>query len=366
MKYPLCVAVLLYLAPSTLPAGEELVKFVPEQTELRLINDRWFLCCGRTGIKDLGPDERTAREALNLVRDLRLTQRGSIGQPLPVIEYWLADSKAPQALTRNLTLQAFNPDRLHVEQLQGQWCVLDGPQVMFGFGPHAEDARRAMAVLKQYGFNRVGFVGRPTPVMMYFLATDEAMPQAAPASPSKTAAQVPLAVTLPNYQMNVPSQSPEELEQASDHVYFDWFRTEVDCIDGHWKLLAGERCLADFGIPESDARAALDVVRFYHFTEQCRTGSSPSACTYYLVNGAPPRGLMLDLNCVEIDAEALALRQDGDVWKLCEHSRSLLVAGASFEEANATLQTVQRLQITHICHLGNPERPALTVLVRDR
>jgi hypothetical protein len=186
MKCPVFVLTVFCCLPSLVQAGEEVVKFDCNQVELRQINDRWYLCCGRTALKDVGIDERTAREVLDLVRNLGLTQRGTIGKPLPVIEYWLADGKAPQAFTRGLRLMAIQPEHLHVEQLLGQWCVLEGPQVMFGFGPHADDARRALAILKQYGFNRVGYIGMPTPVMMYFLVSDEAAPGAqAPAPDSQ-------------------------------------------------------------------------------------------------------------------------------------------------------------------------------------
>jgi hypothetical protein len=365
MKYPLSVLMVLCWLPAL--HAEELVKFDCHQTELRFVNDHWYLCCGRTGLKDLGPNERTAREVLNLVRDLRLSQRGSIGKPLPIVEYWLSDGRAPQSLTHNLNLMPFQPDHLHVEQLQGQWCVLDGSQVMFGFGAHVEDARRTVAVLKQYGFNRVGYVGMPVPVMMYFLATDEAPPQVRPttatAEPSRPP---PLALTLPGQQLGVANQSLDDAMRSGDRVYFEWFRAEVVCVDGHWKLMAGNQCLADFGPYQGAALDALRVVRFYRFTEQCRTGNSPSACTYYLVDGAAPRGLMLDLTSVGFDADALALRPDGAVWKLYERGRSLLVVGDSYEEANAALQMIQRHQFTHVCYLGHPDRPVLTILVRER
>jgi hypothetical protein len=176
---------------------------------------------------------------------------------------------------------------------------------------------------------------------------------------------LPVAAVLPDYQLAVPPPAPEDVENSSDRVAFDWYRADVRCIDGHWKLTAGERCLIDFEARSEMAFDALRIVQYYRFTEQCRLGSGPLACTYYLVNGEAPRGVMLGLECVEFRPEQLALRQVGEAWAVCSHGRPLVIAGNSVEEANEALQMIQRYQFTHVCYLGNPERPAMSILVRD-
>ena len=49
-----------------------------------------------------GRHETEAREALRLLRELRLNQRGTVGSPRPVMEYWLTDGRAPQGFTQGL------------------------------------------------------------------------------------------------------------------------------------------------------------------------------------------------------------------------------------------------------------------------
>ena len=48
-----------------------------------------------TVLKDFGRNEREARQAWYLIRELRLNQHATIGTPRPVVEYWLHDGHAP-------------------------------------------------------------------------------------------------------------------------------------------------------------------------------------------------------------------------------------------------------------------------------
>src|SRR5262249_2244356 len=110
------------------------------------------------------------REALHLIQELQLTQRGAIGTPQPVLEYWLSDRHAPIAMPRQRRVLFFDPSTLRVESVQGHWFLRDAQQILFNFGPQAEDAQQALAMIQRYGFNEIGFIGRGTPAMMYFLA----------------------------------------------------------------------------------------------------------------------------------------------------------------------------------------------------
>lgn len=358
--------VLVPLAPAVAQGRAGLFDFDYRQTELRNVNGHWILYAGQAALKDLGTNESEAREAARLVRDLRLTQHGTIGAPQPVIEYWLSEGRAPQTFAHGHRIIAFHPERLRVAEVQGQWCLCEGTQVMFGFGGQAADAREALTVLQGHGFNRVGYVGAPIPVMMYFLDLDEPEPAARPA-PKSTAAPSPppLALMLPAYQLCVPDQTLTDGEQAKTRIRFDPTQVEAIC-DGHsWKLTVGGRCLVDFGDRQTDALNALEAVRFYRFTEQCRAGDSATACSYFLVNGDAPRGLMLGVRTMDFRPETVAIRQQGDVWVLCDHGQSLAVVGSTYEEACRAVEVIRRYQFDHVCQLGDPEQPTLTFFVRD-
>src|SRR5262249_10882345 len=105
-----------------------------------------------------------------LIRDLRLTEYGTVGEPAPVMEYWLSAGQAPQGRVPGLRTLPIDQATLRVEQAQGQWCVRDARLVLFNFGPRGDDARQALAVLRKYGFPQVGVIGQLPPSMYLFLA----------------------------------------------------------------------------------------------------------------------------------------------------------------------------------------------------
>src|SRR5262249_39244455 len=55
--------------------------------------------------------------------------------------------------------------------VQGFWCVRDDRNMLFNFGGHRDEAQRALAIIKQHEFDRMGLIGQGTPAMMVFLGT---------------------------------------------------------------------------------------------------------------------------------------------------------------------------------------------------
>src|SRR5262245_32949883 len=120
------------------PAPQEPAVAVPENlhtfdhraVRLAWINRRWLLVHNGEPIKDFGSNERDARLALRLIHEYGLNQHGVVGSPQPVMEYWLSDGKPPRSLAAGgLRSLSVDPARLRVEQVNGQWCLRDGPQV---------------------------------------------------------------------------------------------------------------------------------------------------------------------------------------------------------------------------------------------
>src|SRR5437867_11965172 len=70
----------------TAQSAETLVTFDWRQAELRRAETGWQLRAGNVLLKEF-QHEPDGREALRIVQELRLTQRGAIGTPQPVLEY---------------------------------------------------------------------------------------------------------------------------------------------------------------------------------------------------------------------------------------------------------------------------------------
>ena len=157
-------------------------------------------------LRDFGAgdtSEANARDAARVYRDIRPTEWATIGSPRPVVEYGLVNGRPPMApgvpggksdergsistvgggsgpLVSGAGAKAIIPIDLktvRVEAIRGVWCLRDDANIHFNFGPNKADADQAQAVIRRYGFNRVGVVGSPKPVMNYLFASTDNAPR---------------------------------------------------------------------------------------------------------------------------------------------------------------------------------------------
>jgi hypothetical protein len=353
---------------------ETLQSFDGNLAELQWSDRRWRLVAGGVLLKDFGRHEAEAREALRLLRELRLNQRGTVGTPRPVLEYWLSDGHAPQGFLSGVKPQPLDPESLRVEQVQGQWWLRDNNRPLFNFGSHADEARQALAVLRHYGFTRVAAVGRPTPEMLVFLGDGNGLPPARPVSRFPGRTFPPAHETGPALQQTAfttpgptPDAAPASLsDQLADaeRVPLDWRQAQIREDDDGWKLVVGNRTLANFGPHDVDARLALRAVQYYRFTEHGSLGRPRPLFSYFLVDGSAPRGYMVGLEHVPFHLETVTVRQNGDTWWLIDGGRPLLNFGDHPDEARQALRLVQRYQFDTLCRVGHADTGAMTFFVR--
>jgi hypothetical protein len=361
--------------PTNPTAAPGLLTFEPQRTELRWSGGHWQVYAGAVLLKDFGTHQSEAREALNLIRALRLTQYGTVGTPQPILEYWLSNGQAPFALGGGLRLLPIDQASLRVEQVQGLWVVRDASRALFNFGVQEAQANQAVAVLKHYGFTHVGYVGQPTPLMMYFLGDGGQrpaagnVPPAAVAGPGSGAAGAPLgAGQSPEMQRHLLTASVRQLAppqtDAQDFLRFDPRHVEVKADQGQWQLVYGEHVLAS--LPNQFlARQALEVLQYYRFTEECVIGSPP-AFTYFLVHGQAPRGLKFGVHSMMVRPDAVSVRQMGTQWVLCDGDEPVVSFGSNRENANTLAQVIQRYRFDHVCRVGPPGPQSMTFLAKVR
>jgi hypothetical protein len=63
---------------------------------------------------------------------------------------------------------SFNPLSASAAEIGQRWKVIDGSHWILDFGTSQENAEKAEAFIKSYGFNNICFVDRPNAPMMYF------------------------------------------------------------------------------------------------------------------------------------------------------------------------------------------------------
>jgi hypothetical protein len=390
-------------APSVLPGTqttallrpEHLVTFDYQQAELRWIDQRWQLVAGEVWLKDFGRREADARAALRTIQSLRLTQRGTIGMPMPVIEYWLADGQAPQGFVGAGRLETLDASSLRVEQVEGQWCLRDNRHRLFAFGPHREEADQALAVIRHYGFTHMGIIGPATPTMIFFLANDHGLGRNHYVSPAELKAgalagrklgekdpqpRSPAAATdlhgvaQESSQPSAPSRSgghagantSPAAKNSPQRLAFDYRQVQLRHDDKDWKLVFGGYVFANFGDDHYAAQQALSLFQYYRFTEEILIGRPTPTFSYFLVAGQPPRGLKFGLPAESFFPESVTVRQLGKQWIVCENERPLVNFGDCEEDARELARAIQRHRFDHLCRLGNGPGRSLTILVRAR
>jgi hypothetical protein len=368
--------------PRLLPGSVEgLTDFDYRRAEISWEDGRFILRAGNVRLKDFGHREAEAREALRIVRDLRLTQHGTIGTYRPVMEYWLSDGRAPQDADPRLRTVAFDPASLRVEAIDGQCYLLADRLALLNFGNHPTDAQQALQVIRRYGFNQVGYIGQPSPAMMYFLAdanhvtpvsarVDSATPRTVPPGGRSQAAaeKVPArddlgrSLALASTRQLTPPPLPGRAD-LGERVPFDWRQVQVRRDGDDWQLVAGNYKLASFGRNERDARQAEVAVQFYRFTEHCRVGDTPT-CGYFLSCGQAPRGVLFGLRNTAFRPEALQVRRLGPEYVISEGAKIVLRFGDRADDAQQVLKAIQHYKFDHVCRLGDGEQTGMQFFAR--
>ncbi len=383
-------------APATGAGADSLVAFDPDSTEIRWGAGHWQLLAGGRCLKDFGTREADAREALRLIRDLRLNQYGTVGTPRPVIEYWLTNGQAPQGFAGRARLLPLDANSLRAEEVQGQWCLRDDRRLFFVFGAHADEARRALDVIRRYGFTQVGYVGQFTPAMMYFLGgaaagrdTRMAWPATfhAPANPAGMPTLNPdprrhAALRNAHHEEAAPPAVPMELiamhqlaavkplladqPTLGDRVAFDGRQLQVRLDGDEWNLYAGSYLIARFGTQQSEALRALNVLQAYRCNEHCLVGRPRPAFTFFLTNGQAPRGEMFGLNGTSFRPQDLTVHQFGPDWGICDQARILLRVSGSETDAKKLLDFIKKQDCDYLCRIGPAEPYGVSLLLHMR
>ena len=394
--------------PDQNPSGvsENLINFTSWQAEIRKVDGHWELWAGPVKIKELGNREADAREVLRLIRVLNLNQLGTVGKPLPVMEYWLTDGRTPQKMGR-LNSVPIDPDALQVANCQGQWCLVDEGRPWFTFGAEVGEARRALQIIRKYDFTDIMYVGVGNPVMIVFLAGSDKRPKGQLStlkrgeeaekgrggegigrkiedrgssienlSPTPSSILVPRSSSLSSPQGG-PAQwfQPPQLHvnttlaepvTGNAMVHFDWRHATVRCQNFDWQVVADGQVLAQFGSRELEARQALRAVQTLQLTDRCQMGNAAPALTFFLSNGEPAHGLFFGAKNQSCHPEDLSLQRVGLRWIIWEYDRPFLTLGNNQEEAQQTLKILQHYKVDHICQIGTTDPPPVTIFVRTR
>jgi 2-haloacid dehalogenase len=140
------------------------------------------------------------------------------------------------------------PDAVQVQHVGGDWKLVDGSQQVLDFGASQANAERAQAVVAHYRFDRICFVGRPDPPMMYF---------------------------------TVGGSAPSGAMAGEDAIPFDLAGVVAQQVAGSWIVTDGVSRMLDFGASEVNAVHAVTLIKRYGFTHQCFVGRPDAPMMYF-------------------------------------------------------------------------------------
>ncbi|MCE9533131.1 MAG: hypothetical protein K8T89_18690 [Planctomycetes bacterium] len=337
-------------------SGAALIRFDATHLEIKRVDNRHQLWAGKQFLKDFGPFEREASEALRLVRELGFTQYGTIAGSTPVFEYWLADDAALKGRLAAKNVILFNSKALKVEQITGAWIIRDDRQLLYNFGNQREAALQAHATILKLGFNQLGFVGTPVPVMTYLTTDAYSHPMdissSQPDSRELIAKVAEQGLVLPEVGY-VGSRTPIELRKL-----------DLNRQQSEWVLVHGKDVIARFGPNGAQAREALRMLQDARVTELCLVGKS--SFPIFLSNGLAPRGPTLGFNNQRLQPAQMRLQMINKVACITDGARILFEFGDNQSEAELILKVLKHFQFDQFNALGDVTRGGIRFFTKSK
>jgi hypothetical protein len=170
-EHPLIGSCIVDACEASLGVGlsfkEDCLKFNPSTTTVQQIGGRWKVVDGSHWMFDFGSNAGEANQTLAIIKHYRMNLTCFVGRPDPSFQYMLISGNSPTGSMSGEDCLAFNPSTTTVQQIGGRWKVVDGSHWMFDFGSNKLEAYQSLEIIKNYGFNRSCFVGRPDASFKY-------------------------------------------------------------------------------------------------------------------------------------------------------------------------------------------------------
>lgn len=345
-------------ATARLPKAEKITRVDYRTATVRRLTSTWQLWVGGRVFRDFGDNQDAADEALRAIRDMRPTEWGVVGGDRPVVEYGLTNGQpAPWVPSPKWSLPV-DLNTVRAENVRGAWVLRDDENILLNFGPDHGNAEQAAAVARKYGFNRIGLVGFPTPLMAYYFAAPVRAQDRKGPDPAAALVRAAQEQNLTRTGIPVPGAG-----FVGERVVIDSRKAEVRRERGEYVLAHGPDVLARFGASQWAAADALKAVQECRFTEFCRFGTS--GVTFFLVNGAAPTRVPFSAQSTNFDPEKVAARPAAGRWGVFESGGRMIYPAATKEEAEQLVRIIKGYQFDQLCRVGLSPRASLQFLAKS-
>jgi hypothetical protein len=151
---------------------EDCIGFNPSTVQAKNVGGSWKVVDGDHWILDFGAKEANAKKARDVIKHYGMNRICFVGRPSrtgkQLMMYFKINNSAPSGSFPGEDAIQFNTANVNAQQVGGRWKVTEGPMMMLDFGVSEANARKAVWLIKKYGFRFQCFVGRPNAPMMYF------------------------------------------------------------------------------------------------------------------------------------------------------------------------------------------------------
>ncbi len=341
------------------PKDEKLTVIDQRSLRIQYLANRLVLTNNNTTFRSFDPLSGDAEATKKLLNDLIALRWGTIGISRVVVEYGLTvDGRGELIVPPNAgfprSVTPFDLKSLRVESIRGVWCMRDDSAVLLNFGLEKQEAERAVAVCKKYGFNRIGTVGKGrVPAVTYFIAATEATIGAQPNTP----ADLKRDIVLDRTGIDVPG-----LGYHGEKIAIEARKLEVRRERSDVSLRMGSDVLARFGSDEWGARDAVRAIQDGRFTEFCRVGS----LTFFLVQGKPPVNVPFLAKSRRFDPGSLRMLQMNQSWVMLDAGGRPLMTAESEKAGNEAIMVIKAFGFDTLATIGSSPTNNLQFLAKSR
>jgi len=128
-------------------------------------------------------------------------------------------------------------------------------------------------------------------------------------------------------------------------------------LQGAWKVMAGDRCLADFGQRQAEAERMAAVIRHYRLSQRRQVGHAGPlvGLEYWLAGEAVPAGTLAGEDAIPFNPERLEVKRLRCGWTIVDGELWLVQFGEDETAARQSLEIIRKYGFTHLCFVGRPQ-----------
>ena len=156
-------------ADSPAQKPQDCICFNRQAVEAKEINGSWKIVDGNHWILDFAANSAEAKMAEKTIRTYKMNEICFVGRGTarPMM-FFLSDGAAPVGSVEGEDAISIDPGMVKAEQIKGSWKITCADNWMEDFASDAGLAREGAGYIKQYGFTKHCYIGRPNAPMEYF------------------------------------------------------------------------------------------------------------------------------------------------------------------------------------------------------